>query len=80
MSDDGGNGFQLMLFGTKPEDVAQINTLKQVSGVHCPQCGSTNLGLQDETLLFCRQCHAEVKDHALNAMMDFDAKQPIMTR
>jgi hypothetical protein len=35
--------------------------------------------LQEETLLYCKQCHTEVKEHALNAKTEYNASQP-MTR
>jgi hypothetical protein len=79
MSEFGGFKFN---FANQPaENVGLNDTLKRVAaaGVCCSNCGSRNLGLQDDTLLFCKQCHTEVQDHALNAQMEFVANAQ-MTR
>lgn len=64
-----GFKFSFNMGAEDQDDIGQTETLKEVAqaGVSCPQCGSRNLGLQDETILYCKQCHIEVHDHALNA-------------
>ena len=69
---DFAEGFKFS-FHAPDENVVQSDTLKSVAGVVCQQCGSSNLGLKEETLLYCKQCHTEVKEHALNAKTEFNA-------
>jgi hypothetical protein len=57
MSDDGG-GFEFCM-GTALGDgvnAGEASTLKRVAaaGVTCHNCGSKNLGVLEETMLFCK--------------------------
>ena len=70
MSDDEG-GFEFCQ-GTDVGvgvNAGEASTLQRVTaaGVTCHNCGSKNLGVHEETMLFCKQCHTEIVDHALNA-------------
>jgi len=83
MSEDGGEqgGFEFYMGSAPGEGVnaGEAHTLQKVAaaGVTCNNCGSKNLGVLDETMLFCRQCHTEIVDHALNAQLEYFAVAPL---
>jgi hypothetical protein len=79
MSDDeGGFEFCQGIEMGAGVNAGEASTLQRVTaaGVACQNCGSKNLGVLEETMLFCKQCHTEIVDHALNAQLEYFAVAP----